>query len=151
DRAEAVMRQRVIAEESGKFELKAEDFAEALKAEFARKGPALADLGFDGAKDAEKTTEYGRRLLSGRMLFFNKARCSACHSGDTYSDGSFHNLGVGAAKDGELPLAEFGRFARLPTGHKDPALVGAFKTPGVRGLLRTAPYMHSGLEKTLEE
>jgi cytochrome c peroxidase len=151
DRAEAIMRQRVIDEESGKFELKAEDYANALKAEFARKGPALADLGLDPDKDSGKVEELGRRLLNGRNLFFNKARCSNCHTGDTYSDGSFHNLGVGATKDGDLPLSEFGRFTRLPTGHKDPAFIGAFKTPGVRGLLQTAPYMHSGDEKTLEE
>jgi cytochrome c peroxidase len=151
DRAEAIMRQRVIDEESGKFELKAEDYANALKAEFARKGPALADLGLDPDKDVGKVEELGRRLLNGRNLFFNKARCSNCHTGDTYSDGSFHNLGVGATKDGDLPLSEFGRFTRLPTGHKDPAFIGAFKTPGVRGLLQTAPYMHSGDEKTLEE
>jgi cytochrome c peroxidase len=150
DRADAVMRKRVIEEESGKFELKAEDFAAALKAEFAAKGPALADLGLDPAKDAGRAAELGARLLNGRTLFFNKARCSNCHTGDTFTDHAFHNLGVGA-KDGELPLAEFGRFAALPTGHKETAAVGAFKTPGVRGLLQTAPYMHSGEEKTLEE
>lgn len=151
DRAEAIMRQRVIDEESGKFELKADDYANALKAEFAAKGPALADLGLDAAKDAGKAGEVGARLLNGRTLFFNKARCSNCHTGDTYFDGGFHNIGVGATKDGDLPLGEFGRFVRLPTGHKDTALVGAFKTPGVRGLLQTAPYMHSGDEKTLEQ
>jgi cytochrome c peroxidase len=39
----------------------------------------------------------------------------------------------------------------LPTGHKDPALVGAFKTPTLRHLLGTAPYMHDGSEKTLAQ
>ena len=151
DRAEARMRQRVIEEESGKFELKAEDYAAALKDEFTRKGPALKDLGLDAGKDAGQIDEFAKRLLNGRTLFFNKARCTNCHAGDTYTDHSFHNLGIGATPDGELPLAEFGRFVRLPTGHKDPAFVGAFKTPGVRGLLQTAPYMHSGEDKKLEE
>lgn len=150
DRAEAIMRQRVIDEETGKFELKADDYTNALKAEFTSKGPALKDLGLTAA-DAGKAGELGQRLLNGRTLFFNKARCSNCHTGDTYTDGAFHNLGVGATKDGDLPMGEFGRFARLPTGHKDASLVGAFKTPGVRGLLQTGPYMHSGDEKTLEE
>ncbi len=150
DRAEAAMRKRVIEEETGKFVLKAEDFAAALKDEFARKGPALADLGLT-EKDAARADELGKRLLAGRELFFGKARCSNCHTGDTYTDHTFHNLGVGATKEGDLPLDEFGRFVRLPTGHKDTALVGAFKTPGVRGLLQTAPYMHSGDEKTLEQ
>jgi cytochrome c peroxidase len=150
DRAEALMRQRVVEEESGKFVLKAEDYAAALKAEFAKKGPALADLGLNAATDAAKADEYGKRLLAGRDLFYNKARCTNCHTGDTFTDHGFHNLGVGATKEGELPLDEFGRFVRLPTGHKDAAFVGAFKTPGVRGLVQTAPYMHSGDEKTLE-
>jgi cytochrome c peroxidase len=150
DRAEALMRKRVTEEESGKFVLKAEDYAAALKAEFAAKGPALRDLGLDAQKDAEQATEFGKRLFAGRELFFGtKARCANCHSGDTFTDHGFHNLGVGTTKDGDLPPDEFGRFVRLPTGHKDTALVGAFKTPGVRGLLQTAPYMHSGDEKTL--
>ncbi|MBA4189877.1 MAG: cytochrome C peroxidase [Planctomycetaceae bacterium] len=149
DRAEAVMRKRVTDEESGKFELKPDDYTNALKAEFATKSAALKDLGLDPDKDGAKAAEFGQRLLNGRTLFFNKARCSNCHTGDTYSDGGFHNLGIGA-KDGDLPLSEFGRFARLQTGHKDTALVGAFKTPGLRGLLQTAPYMHSGDDKTLE-
>jgi cytochrome c peroxidase len=150
DRAEALMRKRVTDEESGKFELKADDYAAALKAEFAAKSPALKDLGLDAAKDADKVDAVAKQLLNGRTLFFNKARCSNCHTGDTYTDGGFHNLGIGADKDGNLPLGEFGRFARLQTGHKDTALVGAFKTPGLRGLLQTAPYMHSGEDKTLE-
>jgi cytochrome c peroxidase len=150
DKAEATMRNRVIEEESGKFVLKAEDYADALKAEFAANGSAIKDLGLDPAKDAGKADEFGKRLLAGRELFFGKARCANCHTGDTFTDHTFHNLGIGATKDGDLPLDEFGRFVRLPTGHKDQAFVGAFKTPGTRGLLQTAPYMHSGEEKTLE-
>ncbi len=149
DKAYATMRKRVTEEESGKFVLKAEDYTNVLKAEFAAKSTALKDIGLDAEKDAAKAEESGKRILAGRELFFNKARCTNCHTGDTYTDHGFHNLGIGA-KDGELPLGEFGRFVRLPTGHKDMALVGAFKTPGVRGLLWTAPYMHNGEEKTLE-
>lgn len=151
DQAEAAMRKRVIEEETGKFELKAEDYAVTLKAAFAARAATLNDIGLDPAKDAGRIDDTAKRLLNGRTLFFNKARCSNCHSGDIYSDGGFHNLGVGVTKDGELPLTEFGRFARLQTGHKDPAFVGAFKTPGLRGLLQTAPYMHTGEEKTLEQ
>ncbi|MFM8272191.1 MAG: cytochrome-c peroxidase [Gemmata sp.] len=149
DRAEALMRKRVAEEEGAKFALKAEDYAAALKAEFASKGPALKDLGLAAAADAGKADEFGKRLLAGRELFFGKARCTNCHTGDTYTDHTFHNIGVGA-KDGALPLDEFGRLVRLPTGHKDAALAGAFKTPGVRGLLWTAPYMHTGEDTTLE-
>jgi cytochrome c peroxidase len=146
DRVELVMRKRVVEEESGKFELIATDYAASLKAEFAAKSTGLKDIGLDVESKIDATA---KSLLNGRTLFFGKARCSNCHTGDTFSDSGFHNLGVGV-KDGELPLSEFGRFVRLPTGHKDPAAVGAFKTPGLRGLLQTAPYMHSGDEKTLE-
>ena len=151
DRAEALMRKRVVEEESGKFILKAEDYAAALKAEFATQGPVLKDFGFTADKSAVNPDEFGKRLLNGRELFFNKARCTNCHTGDTYTDHTFHNLGVGTTKEGNVPIDELGRFARLPTGHKDQSQVGAFKTPGVRGLLQTAPYMHSGDEKTLED
>jgi cytochrome c peroxidase len=151
DRAEAAMKKRVTEEESGKFELKAEDYAEVLKAAFAAKdAPAIEALKLDPTADAGKVGDMAKRLLNGRTLFFGKARCALCHTGDTYSDGQFHNLGVGADKNGDVPYEEFGRFDVLRTGHKDVNLVGAFKTPGLRGLVHTAPYMHSGDEKTLE-
>jgi cytochrome c peroxidase len=146
DRAELAMRKRVIEEETGKFELKPEDYVATLKAELSSKSAALKDIGLE---DEGKVDAAAKSLFNGRTLFFGKARCSNCHTGDVYSDGAFHNIGVGVV-NGELPLAEFGRFMRLPTGHKDTAAVGAFKTPGLRGLLQTAPYMHSGEEKTLE-
>ncbi|HEX4608497.1 MAG TPA: cytochrome c peroxidase, partial [Urbifossiella sp.] len=151
DQADAAMRKRVIEEESGKFDLKPEDYTAVLRAVFAAKdAAALAALNLDPNADAGKAAEVGQKLLNGRTLFFGKAKCSTCHSGDTFSDGGFHNLGVGAAADGELPYSEFGRFSILRTGHKDVSLVGAFKTPGLRGLTGTGPYMHSGDEKTLE-
>ena len=93
-----VMRKRVTEEESGKFVLKAEDYTIALKAEFAANSSVLKDLGLDAAKDAGKAEELGKRLLAGRELFFGKARCANCHTGDTFTDHTFHNLGVGATK-----------------------------------------------------
>ncbi len=150
DRAEAVMRKRVAEEESGKFELKAEDYATAVKDAFAKKdGPALTALGLDPAKDAGKADEVGKRLVSGRNLFFGKARCTNCHVGDQFTDNQFHNLGVGV-ENGKLPPADWGRYTRLLTGHKDATQVGAFKTPGLRALVGTQPYMHAGNEATLE-
>lgn len=152
DRAEAVMRKRVTEEESGKFELKAEDYENALKGAFAAKDAhSLSVLGLDAEKDAGKAVDVGKKLLSGRNLFFGKARCTNCHTGDNFTDHAFHNLGVGVAKDGTVPAEEYGRYVRLPLGHKDTSLVGAFKTPGLRALGATGPYMHSGDEKTLDE
>lgn len=73
----------------------------------------------------------------------NKANCTACHNGRNFTDGAYHNLGVGMdAKEPDL-----GRFAVTKSdGDK-----GAFKTPTLREIARTAPYMHDGSLKTLEE
>jgi cytochrome c peroxidase len=150
DRAEVAMRKRVTEEESGKFELKAEDFQEVLKAAFAAKDThSITALGLDPAKDADKAAATAKRLANGRNIYFGKARCSNCHVGENFTDLAFHNLGIGV-KDGILPKGELGRFGSQPTGHKDPAVIGAFKTPGLRALLSTAPYMHNGEGKTLE-
>jgi cytochrome c peroxidase len=76
-------------------------------------------------------------------LFFGKARCSACHVGPNFSDAAFHNIGVGMEKD--KPDGGRHEVTRL-LGDK-----GAFKTPTLREIARTAPYMHDGSHKTLEE
>jgi cytochrome c peroxidase len=151
DRAELAMRKRVDEEETGKYEFKPADFAKVLKAAFASKDVnALGALNLDPAKDAGKVAELAASLANGRVLFFGKARCNSCHVGDNLTDNDFHNLGVGS-KDGVVPVALAGRYASLPTGQKEPSRWGAFKTPGVRGLLKSGPYMHDGSEKTLEQ
>ncbi|MCA9225221.1 MAG: c-type cytochrome, partial [Planctomycetales bacterium] len=92
------------------------------------------------AGDQEALSEPAKR---GMKLFFGKANCSACHSGHSFTDGGFHNLGVGI-KDAE---PDVGRFAvSKQEGDK-----GSFKTPTLREIARTAPYMHDGRLKTLEE
>lgn len=78
---------------------------------------------------------------AGAELFFGKARCNACHSGPSYSDGLFHVAGV-AWRD-----EPHGR--EVVTGDKSQR--GAWKTPTLRDLARTAPYMHDGSMATLEE
>lgn len=69
-------------------------------------------------------------------IFRGKGNCSACHVGPTFSDERLHNTGV-AWRGGQLADAGGGR--------------GAFKTPTLREVARTAPYMHDGSMKTLEE
>jgi cytochrome c peroxidase len=79
--------------------------------------------------------------VRGMELFNGKAHCTPCHSGPMFSDQSFHNIGVGMdAADPNL-----GREAIT----KDPRDRGAFKTPGLRNVALTHPYLHNGLEKTL--
>ena len=79
-----------------------------------------------------------------------KANCTACHAGDNFTDEMFHNIGVGA-DPATGKLADVGRFEISPIGSKNPAERGAFKTPTVRDITRTGPYMHDGSEKTLAE
>jgi cytochrome c peroxidase len=151
DRADLAMRARVEDEGSGKYEIKAKDYESVLTAAFdAKDEPALAALELDVAKDRPKVAEAAARLNNGRALFFGKARCNSCHVGDNFTDNQFHNLGVGV-KDGQLPANTLGRYTTLPTGHKNTDMIGAFKTPTLRHLLGTGPYMHNGSERTLEE
>ena len=79
-----------------------------------------------------------------------KAKCTACHAGSNFSDENFHNIGVGYdEKTGKF--ADIGRWEISPPGAKNFAEKGAFKTPTIRDITRTAPYMHDGSEKTLEQ
>lgn len=79
----------------------------------------------------------------GLVLMIGKASCVQCHSGPNFTDGKFHNIGLppvsGAA-------ADFGRFNVT----KNEADRGAFKTPTLRNVAITGPYMHNGGMATLE-
>ena len=113
----------------------------------------------------------------GAQLFIGKARCAGCHSGPNFADDRFHNLGV--PQTGEhVPAVDAGRFgnvaallssrfnsagafsddpiegARRLEGLSVPmpdSTQGAFRTPGLRGVAETEPYMHSGQFATLEQ
>lgn len=151
DRAELAMRARVEDEGTGKFEFKATDYETVLRMAFrSRDVPALTALNLGVEKDPDKVPAVALSLANGRALFFGKARCNSCHVGDNFTDNQFHNLGVGV-NNGELPANSLGRFAILPAGHKNPDTIGAFKTPTLRHLLGTAPYMHNGSERSLED
>lgn len=77
----------------------------------------------------------------GFELFNGKARCSSCHSGPSFSDGSFQDIGTAKGND-------IGRGRFFPTSAK---LKYAFKTPTLRDVARRAPYMHDGSVPTLED
>ncbi len=150
DRAELAMRSRVADEDSTNFTILPKDYETALKAAFkAKEKNPLEALELNPEKDAGKVGEIAKRIDKGRILYFGKAKCSNCHVGESFTDGLFHNLGVGVV-DGKLPAGTAGRFGSQPTGHKDPSQFGAFKTPNLRVLLLTNPYMHDGSEATLE-
>ncbi|MFO0685669.1 MAG: cytochrome c peroxidase [Sandaracinus sp.] len=83
----------------------------------------------------------------GAVLFFGDAGCARCHDGPLLSDGGFHDIGVpqiGPGRD-EAHLDE-GRFAVT----HDPADRFAFRTPPLRNVWMTAPYMHDGAYDTLD-
>lgn len=78
----------------------------------------------------------------GFSLFKGKANCVACHQGFNFVDDGFHNIGLkNVMDDGD------GRFAH----RKVKINKGAFKTPTLRDIALTAPYMHNGVYKTLDE
>lgn len=89
----------------------------------------------EGRLDAEE--------MRGLALFTGRAGCAACHGGPALTDGLFHNLGLSAFGE---PGEDLGRFR--VTGR--PGDAGAFRTPSLRHVGRTAPYMHSGHFATLE-
>jgi cytochrome c peroxidase len=151
DRAELLMRRRVMEEGKSTFKLAAEDYAAAIQDAQVRKDDrALRAIGLNVDADPAKVKATAESLLNGHTLFFGKARCNSCHGGDNFTDNLFHNLGVGA-KDGVLTTAHIGRYGAAPLGHRNPDHYGAFKTPTLRALLDTAPYMHDGSETTLEQ
>ena len=75
---------------------------------------------------------------------FQKAKCTNCHVGFLLTDLQFHNVGIGL-KDGKP--SDVGRF-KVTNIEKD---TGAFKTPTMRDVARTAPYFHDDSVATLEE
>lgn len=115
-----------------------EDLAD-LKADDAELYAKYQEL--KAAADAHPMSESAKR---GQQLFFSKeVNCTACHVGANFADEKYHNLGVGM--DAEKP--DLGRF-EVTKKEEDK---GAFKTPTIRNVEFTAPYMHDGSQKTLEE
>lgn len=120
------------------------------------------------AGDVDASTALTPSQKRGLRLFIGKANCVECHFGPDLSDGAFHNTGV--AQLGEhIPAFDEGRAAgiarvvadefnctsrwsdrtdksscavtKLVASEDD---VGAFKTPSLRDVALTAPYMHTG-------
>ncbi|MDH4274724.1 MAG: c-type cytochrome [Gammaproteobacteria bacterium] len=90
------------------------------------------------AKGEEKAMSDAAKR--GFALFEGKANCVACHQGFNFTDDGFHNIGLKGSKDP-------GRYAKKAIK----SMQGAFKTPTLRDIALTAPYMHSGTYKTLTE
>jgi cytochrome c peroxidase len=95
---------------------------------------------FDQGQEAGAISESAQK---GLLLFRDKARCTKCHSGFNFTDEKFHNPGIGW-DDNKVDLGRY-----MVTSNAEE--LGAFKTPTLREIARSAPYMHDGRFKTLEE
>jgi cytochrome c peroxidase len=87
-----------------------------------------------------EVTALSTEARQGLWLFESRGGCWRCHSGPALTDGKFHNTGVGRGADP-------GRYA---INHRDSDR-GTFKTPTLRNVARTGPYMHDGSLTTLED
>ena len=90
--------------------------------------------------DAKAISAQAKR---GFELFRGKANCAACHQGPNFTDDGFHNIGVKPLEGVDDP----GRFAKVPVK----LMKGAHKTPSLRDVASTAPYMHNGAYATLRQ
>jgi cytochrome c peroxidase len=97
---------------------------------------------YDRYKKGDKRAMTASQVR-GMAVFFDKAKCDRCHEGSNFTLNAYSNLGVGTDK----PEPDVGRFAVT----KDLRDWGVFKTPTLREIEHTAPYMHDGSLKTLEE
>jgi cytochrome c peroxidase len=97
------------------------------------------DSPFDrwAAGDDSAIEESAKR---GFGIFVGKANCAGCHFGGNFTDQGFHNTGLQGNGDE-------GRYAVV----RVPILHGAFKTPTLRDVAISGPYMHNGAYRTLEE
>jgi cytochrome c peroxidase len=101
-------------------------------------GPSPYDRFIAGDKSA-----LSDAAVRGMTLFEGKAGCDACHTGPMFSDQSFHNIGVGMGR----PEPDIGRQAVT----SDPQDRGKFKTPSLRNVALTWPYLHDGSAATLAD
>lgn len=122
------------------------------------------DQYLNGQKDA-----LSKSAIRGLTLFSGKANCIQCHHGELLTDGEFHRLGVpsnAAVFNDPMRHITFRRFMRtigvgecatlrhdigLRCVTKQESDDGKFRTPSLREVANTAPYMHDGTLETLEE
>ncbi len=121
-------------------EVNADDLARAIAA-FER-----TIISTDSALDRQISGDpkaLGSEAQRGLAIFAGKGRCIQCHNGPNFTDNVFHNLGAHHPGTEE----DVGRMA-VTNRSEDK---GRFKTPTLRGAAESAPYMHDGSLKTLEE
>lgn len=128
--------------------------------------------------DADKLAAIDESAKRGLKLFVGRGNCHKCHSGPNFSDGSFHSNGIPPTDGGEpadagryegiarIQQTDFGAGGRysdagpeeraaalekIQTLAREKKLWGTFKTPTLRNIARSAPYMHEGQVATLKD
>lgn len=84
------------------------------------------------------STQLSNKEILGLHLFRTKARCINCHNSPLFSDSQFHNVGLTYYG---REYEDLGRY-NITKNRED---VGKFKTPSLREVMKTGPYMHNGL------
>lgn len=101
-----------------------------------------AESPFDRWNRGDKNAISAAAQRGAELFFGEKGDCWHCHGGFNFTNNSFHNTGLDSVITGDE-----GRYR--VTGN--PADIGKFKTPTLRNVALTAPYMHDGRFNTLEE
>jgi len=97
---------------------------------------------YDRYKKGNKNAMSAEQVR-GMSVFFDKAKCDRCHENSNFTLNAYANIGIGM----DQPNPDVGRYVVT----KDPRDWGVFKIPTLREIDHTAPYMHDGSLKTLEE
>lgn len=143
-----------------------DDFGKAM-AVFQRHTIITADSAFDRYMKGDKQA-MNESAVRGMELFKGKAACIACHNGPNFTDSNFYNVGLKRNPRFDEPeLAEMLRFdaKRMKVENweqikddpgrylvtKDQADWGKFKTPTLRNVSESGPYMHDGRYERLEQ
>ncbi|MCY2956298.1 MAG: c-type cytochrome [Planctomycetota bacterium] len=100
---------------------------------------------FDRFITRQEPTALTADQQAGFALYNGKAGCVVCHQPSLFTDRGFHNAGIGMDAAKPDPGAG-GEKAR-----NDAKFIGAFKTPTLRNVSRTAPYFHDGSVASLRE
>lgn len=101
------------------------------------------DTPFDDYMTGRDTAVFSESAKRGQQIFNVKGKCFDCHFGPDFTGDQFRNIGLFNGKN----LNDSGRFVIT----RKPSDLGKFKTPGLRNISMTAPYMHNGMFKTLRD
>lgn len=138
--------------------------------------PSRFDRFVDAAVSQDKQAMkeiFSRDEVLGLRLFVGKANCISCHNGPLFTNFEFHNTGVPPRNKAHVDLGRYQGVKKLVVDEftclssfsgldpesclemkflktTGPELVGAFKTPSLRNIAKTAPYMHAGQFDSLE-